>query len=305
MLQKQILFCLLTGILILSGGNRLFAQSSLDLRINELLVYNDSNYVDDYGKHSPWIEIFNSAYNTVNIGGMYLTDDLSDPTKYLILKGQNITRIPQRSYLVFWADSNTTRGILHLNFSLEPGETIALFEANGRTLVDSVTIPQNLDHNVSYGRISDGSNKWDILAKTTPKSNNFTDLVETSGDQFLKFDPSGSAMSIIAMSVVFFGLAALYFFFKAMSRILSRDVKKQLHARSVLKAKAGVINGGDHHDQASLQITGEINAAIAMTLHLYASELHDAENTVLTINKVSRTYSPWSSKIYGLRKSPK
>ncbi len=52
-------------------------------------------------------------------------------------------------------------------------------------------------------------------------------------------------------------------------------------------------------------ITGEINAAIAMTLHLYASELHDAENTVLTINKVSRTYSPWSSKIYGLNRYSK
>lgn len=41
----------------------------MDLRINEVLVYNDSNYVDDFGKHSPWIEIFNTAYNKVDIGG--------------------------------------------------------------------------------------------------------------------------------------------------------------------------------------------------------------------------------------------
>lgn len=45
---------------------------------------------------------------------------------------------------------------------------------------------------------------------------------------------------------------------------------------------------------------GEINAAIAAALHLYLAGVHDKENTVLTINKVARTYSPWSSKIYGL-----
>jgi hypothetical protein len=305
MFPKKIKLIASVGLLVLAGAGRLCAQTSSDLRINELLVYNDSNYVDDYGIRSPWIEIFNSAYNTVNLGGMFLTDDLSNPTKYLILKGQNITKIPQRSYLVFWADNNTTRGILHLNFGLEPGKTIALFEANGKTLIDSVTIPRTIGHDTSYGRLMDGSPDWGILEKTTPKSNNNTKVIETSGDQFLKFDPFGSAMAIIAMSVVFFGLAALYFFFKAMSRILSRDIKKQLHARSLLKAKAGVVTGSDHREHAGLQITGEINAAIAMTLHLYSSELHDAENTVLTINKVSRTYSPWSSKIYGLRKSPK
>ena len=52
------------------------------------------------------------------------------------------------------------------------------------------------------------------------------------------------------------------------------------------------------------EMSGEVNPAIAMALHLYQSELHDYENTVLTIQKVSRNYSPWSSKIYTLRKTP-
>jgi hypothetical protein len=43
-----------------------------------------------------------------------------------------------------------------------------------------------------------------------------------------------------------------------------------------------------------------VYAAIAAAIYLYGEELHDVENTVLTINKVSRTYSPWSSKIHGL-----
>jgi len=291
-------------LLVLSASLTGLAQSSADLRINEILVYNDSNYVDDFGKHSPWIEIFNSAYNSVDIGGLYLTDDLSNPTKYPIAKGQSLTRIPKRSYLVFWADNQPTHGILHLNFTLEPGKTIALFDANGRTLIDSLTIPLNIARDVSYGRMDDGSEVWANLSKTTPNSDNNTEPKASSGDMFAQYDPTGIGMAMIAMGVVFSGLAALFFFFKMTSRVLKLDVKKQLSARSVSKARAGKAETADSGKEG-LEITGEINAAIAMTLHLYSSELHDAENTVLTINKVSRTYSPWSSKIYGLRKLPK
>ena len=52
-------------------------------------------------------------------------------------------------------------------------------------------------------------------------------------------------------------------------------------------------------------VSGEVNAAIAMALFLYSSEIHDQENPVITMIRVSRTYSPWSSKIYGLRKLPR
>jgi len=49
----------------------------------------------------------------------------------------------------------------------------------------------------------------------------------------------------------------------------------------------------------------EVSVAIAMALHLHQNELHDAENNVLTINRVAKLYSPWSSKIYGLRRCPR
>ena len=49
----------------------------------------------------------------------------------------------------------------------------------------------------------------------------------------------------------------------------------------------------------------EVGAAIAMALYLYSNQIHDQENPVITMIRVSRTYSPWSSKIYGLRKSPR
>jgi len=49
---------------------------------------------------------------------------------------------------------------------------------------------------------------------------------------------------------------------------------------------------------------GEELAAIAMALYQYSEDLHDIENTIITINRQATFYSPWSSKIYGLRQIP-
>jgi hypothetical protein len=45
--------------------------------------------------------------------------------------------------------------------------------------------------------------------------------------------------------------------------------------------------------------TGDI-VAIAMALHLFYDEVHDDESNVITIKRIERRYSPWSSKIYGV-----
>lgn len=41
-------------------------------------------------------------------------------------------------------------------------------------------------------------------------------------------------------------------------------------------------------------------AAVSYALHLYLSELHDDESNIITLRRVDRKYSPWSSKVYGL-----
>ncbi len=270
------------------------AQSGVDLRINEILVYNDSNYVDDYGMRNSWIEIFNSAYNSVNMAGMYLTNDPKNPKKYWIPTGDPVTKISSRNYLVFYADNNPTRGILHLNFTLADTNYLALYDVNGRTLLDEITWPlQKPD--ISYGRETDGSDKLISLEKTTPKANNYTGAIVTAGEQFVKFDPYGIGMAFIAMSVVFIALILLYIIFKNTRRIYGFDVKKLFKKDE--KALPVISEAED--------IAGEVNAAIAMALHLYRSEYHDNEETVLTIKKVARSYSPWSSKIYGLRRAPR
>lgn len=49
----------------------------------------------------------------------------------------------------------------------------------------------------------------------------------------------------------------------------------------------------------------DISAIIAATIHLYFNEVHDTEDYMLTIKRIDKLYSPWSSKIYGLRKWPR
>jgi hypothetical protein len=284
---------LVTLALVFFAGS-CYSQSTQDLRINEILVLNDSNYVDDYGRHSSWIEIFNSAYNTVDIGGSYLTNDPANPTKYYIPKGDPITKIAPRNYLVFFADNYTTRGILHLNFDLEESNYLALFEGNGKTMIDAIKFPSQ-KHDVSYGRLKDGSSVFGFLEKTTPKANNYTGVVVTAGENFVKMDPYGIGMAIIAMSVVFIALMLLYLVFR------NTKVLYSINLRKIFIRKEQVVKPAIKVEELS----GEVNAAIALAMHLYIHQLHDHEEAVLTIKKVARTYSPWSSKIYGLRNSPR
>lgn len=294
-IQKTLQYAgtLMTLLLLLHFGISK-AQSTTDLRLNEILVHNDSNYVDDYGNRAGWIEVFNTAYNKVNMGGMYLTNDPKNPKKYWIPTGDPVTQIAQRNYLVFFADNHPTRGVLHLNFSLDETNYIALYASDGRTLIDELTFPA-IPVDASYGRETDGADNWVMLEKTTPKANNYTGEIITAGDAFVKMDPYGVGMAMIAMTVVFIALILLYIIFKNTRTIYGINLKKVFSKGEKIMPKV----------KEEEDVIGEVNAAIAMALNLYISDIHDHEETVLTIKKVSRTYSPWSSKIYNLRRLPR
>ena len=109
-------------------------------------------------------------------------------------------------------------------------------------------------------------------------------------------DPWGIGMAVIAMSVVFLALLTLYLVFKQVGvQLIAMQERRSRKPAEIVEVKP------KHGTVASTVAAGDaLYAAIAAAIHLYGEELHDVENTVLTINKVSRTYSPWSSKIHGL-----
>jgi len=59
------------------------------------------------------------------------------------------------------------------------------------------------------------------------------------------------------------------------------------------------------HIPQSNEMSDEAAAAISLAIHMYKQEMHDMESLTITLKKVSRIYSPWSSKIYTLRQNPR
>ena len=143
------------------------------LYINEFMASNDSSYADENGDFDDWIEIFNAYDEAKDIGGMYITDDLADPTAYQIPDtNPELTTIPAGGYLILWADKEPEQGILHVDLKLSSGgEQIGLFEADGTTVVDSLTFGEQTT-DISMGRIPDGSDNWQFFETPTPGASN-------------------------------------------------------------------------------------------------------------------------------------
>jgi len=102
-------------------------------------------------------------------------------------------------------------------------------------------------------------------------------------------DNNTIVIAIAGYLIVFFALLLLYLFFHYLPLIINLKSSKIIKNKS----EKGIVTS-DH-------ILGEETAAIAIALYMYLDELHDVENAVLTIKKTSKTYSPWSSKIYAVR----
>lgn len=140
---------------------------SVQLQVNEVMASNATFLEDpvEPGEFPDWFEIYNPALEAVDIGGIYLTDDPLDPTKYAIPAGFSI---PGQSHLVFFADDDGTQGPDHTNFKLSgPGEAVAIYDRDGVTELDSVTFgPQVSD--VAYARYPDATGPWDFVPVPTP-----------------------------------------------------------------------------------------------------------------------------------------
>jgi len=294
-MMRKLKYYVVLAVGVFISVNSLNAQSINDLRINEVMLFNTNNYTDNFGQRGAWIEIMNMGYNSVNLANCYLTNDLNEPKKYKIPSGDPISIIPLRQFIVFFADNKTEHGTLHLNFTLDSTHRfIALVSSNGSTIIDSVTVPV-LAANQVYSRMPDGSSNWEVSNFTTPKATNEGRIEKTSaGEKFLKYDPIGAVMAIIAMMVVFTALIVLYRIFRTIGKANQKAVQR----------KTAKSNEGKIEPQVEEEVAGEVFAAISAALYMYETEKHDQESAIITIQRVSKIYSPWSSKIYGLRQLP-
>ena len=100
-------------------------------------------------------------------------------------------------------------------------------------------------------------------------------------------------LTVLGYGIVFLALLLLYLFFANLTKLIVASRRKKLS------------KSGKQVTASDDTISGEVAAAISTALTLHFQESHDIENTIITIKKMQSTYSPWNSKLYGLRQSPK
>ncbi|MSU37005.1 MAG: hypothetical protein EXS36_18290 [Pedosphaera sp.] len=99
-----------------------------------------------------WFELFNPLNLPVALGGLFLTDDLNQPTQSPI---SSLSFMPAEGFVTFAADGDPDRSGNHVNFKLSTGgDTIALISTNSLVLNSVIFGPQA--SGVSEGRLPDG-----------------------------------------------------------------------------------------------------------------------------------------------------
>ena len=103
------------------GGTPGFANTPAPVSgvyVNEVLAVNDSTIADELGEYDDWMELYNVGDEAVDVGGLYITDTLSQLTRWQIPIGHpDSTTIQAKGFLVLWADGEPDEGVLHLDLN--------------------------------------------------------------------------------------------------------------------------------------------------------------------------------------------
>ena len=136
------------------------------LVINEVMASNATTLPDELGDYDDWIEIANVGSQPVSLGGLALTDDLSDITSFVF---PAMTLGPGQ-FTIVWADAEPTEGNRHAPFKLNAGGD-NLYLLDGNVVLDDVSFG-NQRADVSLGRCPDGGETWQFFAGATPAAAN-------------------------------------------------------------------------------------------------------------------------------------
>ncbi len=218
------------------------AQNVSDLIIAEILAQPDSTgLLDDYGRRSGWIELYNTSTGTVSYGGCFLTDDRNNLKKSLIPPTDLRTKLGPRQSVVFFASGNGHDGTFYAGFTLRPGSTIYLVSNDGRTIVDSLAIPAQLTAGKSVVKKAIDLREKVFEAQAdaavpTPGAPNKDPNSESKAQKMSRLDPHGFILAITSISVVFCALAILWGLFNSLFS------PKKPKAPKVKKAPAGSLS---------------------------------------------------------------
>jgi hypothetical protein len=140
--------------------------------INECMTKNYNGITDEDGEHSDWIELYNSGSLLVNLGGYALSDDESEPQKWVF---PTVQLAPGEFIVVFCSGKNRFGPELHTNFKLSEEEHILLTDLTGTTI--DTLIVEEVPYDVSFGSVLDGAESKTAYYTSTPGTTNFDGVV--------------------------------------------------------------------------------------------------------------------------------
>ena len=141
-----------------------------NLFINEIAP-GGTSHMDETGKFEDWIEIYNGGTETVNLGGLFLSDTYNNLTKWQISQPYFLE---PGGFVVLFADKDPEEGGLHADFNLEAsGEELVLAQSINNTIeiIDSVSFLA-VPFQTTYGRFTDGTDDFVIFGEVTPNESN-------------------------------------------------------------------------------------------------------------------------------------
>ena len=117
-----------------------------------------------------WIEVYNPGATDVNLGGMFLSIDASNPYQWQM--PSNMGSVPAKGFKVIWLGSNEIKSN-QAPFKLDcDGGTIILSDKNGEVITKQ-NFPEAMSR-TAYARKTDGGDEWGWTATPTPEATNTT-----------------------------------------------------------------------------------------------------------------------------------
>ncbi|MDO4563905.1 MAG: CotH kinase family protein [Clostridia bacterium] len=121
--------------------------------------------INEVSASGDWIELYNNATSDVNLGGYFLSDDISEPYLWClpsVLLGDGDMLIIETN-----GENKTVLGqALSSNFKISSGEELVLIKPDRETVADYVKLPY-LPDGYAYAREKDGRQQWTITSEPT------------------------------------------------------------------------------------------------------------------------------------------
>jgi len=187
-------------------------ENYTDIVINELCAKDitDPYFISGTGEGADWVELYNKGSKSVNIAGMWITDNpgVEDDYEQIPDSHINITTIPPKGFVVLICGATDAGGadiptsivdgkiFIDMGISSSKDNFVAIYTPE-KALIDQSDDFNGLEDDKSFGRTTDAGSEWATLSSKTPGASNDGGGTPTEGELVLnEFMASNDNISV-------------------------------------------------------------------------------------------------------------